>query len=106
MATTMTHLKLLLQAFKKNSSLTKPVSLSILSLAQAGDLQRLKDKWLGSDQCTTTDVPNIGLSLDNLCGLFITSGASTCSLWLIYGLYVYIKKKIDNHRNFLTSQQT
>ena len=42
---------LTLQAFQKNSSLTDDMSLSILSLQQNGDLQRSKDKWLGSGVC-------------------------------------------------------
>ena len=51
------------------------MSLSILSLQQNGDLQRIKDKWLGSGACITSSPDTVKMSLHSYGGLFIVIAA-------------------------------
>jgi hypothetical protein len=76
---------LLLQAFKKNSSLTNKFSLAIIALEQNGDLQSIKDKWLGSGNCIkATATTNISFS--SFAGLFIILSVlyGGCVIWRLF----------------------
>ena len=50
------------------------MSLSILSLQQNGDLQRIKDKWLGSGVCITSSPDPVKMSLHSYASLFYVIG--------------------------------
>ena len=52
------------------------MSLSILSLQQNGDLQRIKDKWLGSGVCITSSPDIVNMSSNSYGGLFIVIALS------------------------------
>ncbi|MCO5566685.1 hypothetical protein L7F22_020363 [Adiantum nelumboides] len=68
-------------AFPKNSSLTDKMSLAILSLAQDGTLQRLKDKWVGPSQCNVNAQASSHMKLSSFGGLFIILAA-------VYGISI------------------
>lgn len=67
--------------FSKNSTLTDEISKGILSLAEDGVLENLKNGWLGGDstggQCSSADEPS-HLRLRSFGGLFSILGSVYC----------------------------
>ena len=75
------------------------LSTAILQLSENGDLQRIHDKWLSSDACSsqTNPVDENRLSLDSFWGLFLVCGIA-CSIglllffWRIWQQYRLVNK--------------
>lgn len=77
-------------AFAKNSTVTGEMSMAILSLAQDGTLQRLKEKWVGPSQCTINPKASSHMRLSSFGGLFIILVAvyGMCVVWKVIALQV------------------
>ncbi|CDP11785.1 unnamed protein product [Coffea canephora] len=86
-------------AFQRDSPLAVDLSTAILQLSESGDLQRIHDKWLSSDACSsqTNPVDENRLSLDSFWGLFLVCGIA-CSIglllffWRIWQQYRLVNK--------------
>ncbi|KAI3803553.1 hypothetical protein L1987_31709 [Smallanthus sonchifolius] len=65
-------------AFQRDSPLAVDLSTTILQLSENGELQRIHDKWLSADSCSsqTSDAEENSLSLNNFWGLFVICGAA------------------------------
>ena len=77
---------MMMQAFTKSSTLTDEMSMAILSLAQDGTLQKLKDKWVGSStQCSLNSVASPHMRLRSFGGLFIILATvyCVCVVWRV-----------------------
>lgn len=66
----------LLQAFQRDSPLAVDLSTAILQLSENGDLQKLRNKWLPTQECSMqiNDEDANRLSLTSFWGLFLISG--------------------------------
>ena len=73
------------------------MSHSILSLQQNGDLQRIKDKWLGSGICITSSPDTINMSFNSYGGLFIVIVVSY--VLCISLRFLYLRRNQGNPRN-------
>ncbi|XP_027170279.1 glutamate receptor 3.4-like isoform X1 [Coffea eugenioides] len=86
-------------AFQRDSPLAVDLSTAILQLSENGDLQRIHDKWLSSDACSSQPNPvdENRLSLDSFWGLFLVCGIA-CSIglllffWRIWQQYRLVNK--------------
>eukprot|EP00250_Pteridium_aquilinum_P019767 c24562_g1_i5 orf=607-1998(-) len=72
-------------AFAKNSTLTNEMSMAILSLAEDGTLQRLKDYWVGPNQCSLISQATSHMRLWSFGGLFIILAVAyfLCLVWRV-----------------------
>lgn len=63
-------------AFQRDSPLAVDLSTAILQLSESGELQRIHDKWLTRNGCSTqaTEVDSNRLSLKSFWGLFLICG--------------------------------
>lgn len=63
-------------AFQRNSPLAIDLSTAILQLSESGELQRIHDKWLPSNRCSSqsNQVDSNQLSLSSFWGLFLICG--------------------------------
>jgi hypothetical protein len=72
------------------------MSFAILDLEQTGDLQRLKDKWLGSGQCPPLTDSGDALSLNSFHALFFYVMPGVYGFFilarLVRQLYVWIQR--------------
>ena len=75
------------------------MSLSILSLQQNGDLQRIKDKWLGSGVCITNSPDTVKMSLHSYGGLFIVIAVSYVGIILLRCLWFPVNQCISNRES-------
>ncbi|KAG6419555.1 hypothetical protein SASPL_121777 [Salvia splendens] len=66
-------------AFQRDSPLAVDLSTTILQLSENGELQRIHDKWLPRERCSTLEEPtdDARLSLKSFWGLFLICGV-TC----------------------------
>eukprot|EP01018_Ginkgo_biloba_P018045 Gb_41412 [translate_table: standard] len=66
-------------AFPKDSQLAIDMSTAILTLSENGELQRIHDKWLSQNGCSsqTNQVQSNQLSLKSFWGLFLISGVAS-----------------------------
>ena len=63
------------------------LSTAILTLSENGDLQRIHDKWLNQEQCTSSqgsDVAADRLNLSSFWGLFLISGIACFIALLVF----------------------
>ncbi|KAL2328344.1 hypothetical protein Fmac_021771 [Flemingia macrophylla] len=68
------------EAFQRDSPLAIDLSTAILQLSENGDLQKIHDKWLSNQECTTVDDSN-KLALTSFWGLFLICGIA-CAIAL------------------------
>lgn len=63
-------------AFQRDSPLAVDLSTAILQLSENGELQRIHDKWLSNEECSSqlSQVDENRLSLSSFWGLFLISG--------------------------------
>lgn len=84
------------QAFQRDSPLAVDLSTAILQLSESGDLQKIRDKWLSSTDCSPLDISDDKpLSLDSFWGLFLISGIA-CFL----ALAIFFYRVISQYRRF------
>jgi hypothetical protein len=77
--------------------LTDAFSLAIITLEQNGELQSIKDKWLGSGQCATSaPTGNSNISLESFGGLFIILFVLHMLLIVVQSIKL-IKDKMDKN---------
>ncbi|KAJ8540003.1 hypothetical protein K7X08_026392 [Anisodus acutangulus] len=71
-------------AFQRDSPLSIDLSTAILQLSENGELQRIHDKWLSNNGCSSQNnqVDDTRLSLSSFWGLYVICG-STCAVALI-----------------------
>lgn len=69
------------QAFQRDSPLAVDLSTTILQLSENGELQRIHDKWLPRERCSTLEEPTdeAQLSLKSFWGLFLICGVACVS---------------------------
>lgn len=74
------------QAFQRDSPLAVDLSTAILQLSENGDLQRIHDKWLSRDKCSsqTNQIDDNQLSLNSFWGLFLISGIACFIALLVF----------------------
>lgn len=94
-------------AFPKDSELAIDMSAAILTLSENGQLQRLHDMWLMTDQCGSpiSQVQSNQLSLSSFWGLFLVTGLASVTSLLVYMfrlLWQFLHKAnaIDQSRSF------
>ncbi|KAK1281437.1 Glutamate receptor 3.4 [Acorus gramineus] len=77
-------------AFQRDSPLAIDMSTALLGLSENGDLQRIHDKWLNGQDCSTQDnqIDSNQLSLSSFWGLFLICGISCLLALLIFFLRV------------------
>ncbi|MCO5573998.1 hypothetical protein L7F22_027776 [Adiantum nelumboides] len=71
-------------ALKKNSSLTKDISMEILKLEQTGELQAMRDRWLGVNKCGNVVDKSNDIPFREFIGLFIVVG-------VLYGIFILLR---------------
>ncbi|CAA2955536.1 glutamate receptor [Olea europaea subsp. europaea] len=73
-------------AFPRDSPLTIDLSTAILTLSENGDLQRIHDKWVTKNLCTTddTEIESNRLHLRSFWGLFLICGIVCFLAFVIY----------------------
>ncbi|KAL2499211.1 Glutamate receptor 3.3 [Abeliophyllum distichum] len=73
-------------AFPRDSPLAVDFSTAILTLSENGDLQRIHDKWLTKNLCTTdnTEIESNRLQLSSFWGLFLICGIVCFVAFVIY----------------------
>ncbi|KAL6197223.1 hypothetical protein ACLB2K_032832 [Fragaria x ananassa] len=79
--------------FQKGSPITRDFSKIILDLLENGEVRKLQNQWLTSNNRptnTTSDMPE-SLSLKSFWGLFVISGA-TSTFCLLIALAIWLKK--------------
>ncbi|KAH9328301.1 hypothetical protein KI387_000409 [Taxus chinensis] len=72
--------------FPKGSPLQIDISTAILNLSETGELQRIHDKWLSVDRCSSyvsKDAPK-QFGLTSFWGLFLISGVASFAAFLIF----------------------
>ncbi|XP_068639011.1 glutamate receptor 3.5-like [Aristolochia californica] len=72
-------------AFQRDSPLAVDMSTAILTLSENGELQRIHDKWLSQDGCSSAQVDQVDtnrLKLESFWGLFLICGTA-CFIALI-----------------------
>ncbi|KAK1304367.1 Glutamate receptor 3.4 [Acorus calamus] len=77
-------------AFQRDSPLAIDMSTALLGLSENGDLQKIHDKWLNRQDCSTQDsqIDSNQLSLSSFWGLFLICGISCLLALLIFFLRV------------------
>ncbi|KAK1326696.1 Glutamate receptor 3.4 [Acorus calamus] len=77
-------------AFQRDSPLAIDMSTALLGLSENGDLQKIHDKWLNRQDCSTQDtqIDSNQLSLSSFWGLFLICGVSCLLALLIFFLRV------------------
>ncbi|KAL3534251.1 hypothetical protein ACH5RR_002712 [Cinchona calisaya] len=85
--------------FQRDSPLAVDLSTAILQLSENGDLQRIHDKWLSRDECSsqTNPVDENKLSLNSFWGLFLICGVA-CFIALV----VFFWRLCGQYRRFNT----
>lgn len=79
-------------AFQRDSPLAVDMSTAILELSENGELQRIHDKWLSHEGCSTQSeqVEDSRLSLKSFWGLFLICGiACVLALAVFFGRVCY-----------------
>ncbi|KAK6245702.1 hypothetical protein SCA6_008792 [Theobroma cacao] len=77
-------------AFPRDSPLAVDMSTAILALAENGDLQRIRDKWLLQSTCSleSTEIESNRLHLSSFWGLFLICGIACFIALFIYFLQI------------------
>ncbi|KAL3509704.1 hypothetical protein ACH5RR_029105 [Cinchona calisaya] len=85
--------------FQRDSPLAVDLSTAILQLSENGDLQRIHDKWLSRDGCSSQSNPvdENRLSLNSFWGLFLICGVA-CFIALV----VFFWRLCGQYRRFNT----
>ncbi|XP_059647361.1 glutamate receptor 3.2-like isoform X2 [Cornus florida] len=80
-------------AFPKDSPLAVDMSTAILTLSENGDLQKIHDKWLKGEACSSesSQLESDQLHLRSFWGLFLISGIA-CFLALLIYLYLMLRE--------------
>ncbi|XP_042389112.1 glutamate receptor 3.1-like [Zingiber officinale] len=73
-------------AFPRDSPLAVDFSTAILTLSENGDLQRIHDKWLSTDVCSSdiNELDSESLQIRSFLGLFLICGMTCVLALLIY----------------------
>lgn len=92
------------QAFPRDSPLAVDISTALLKLSEAGDLQRIHDKWLSRSPCTSqgTKLEVDRLTLRSFWGLFAVCGL-ICLVALIIFLILTVRQYIRHHGKEIVS---
>ncbi|EMS53869.1 Glutamate receptor 3.3 [Triticum urartu] len=86
-------------AFRRDSPLQVDLSTAILSLSENGELQRIRDKWVKTGDCTTDNsefVDSDQLRLESFFGLFLICGVA-CVLALLIYFGIMLRKYLKHH---------
>ncbi|VAI53550.1 unnamed protein product [Triticum turgidum subsp. durum] len=86
-------------AFPRDSPLQVDLSTAILSLSENGELQRIRDKWVKTSDCTTDNsefVDSDQLRLESFFGLFLICGVA-CVLALLIYFGIMLRKYLKHH---------
>nr|DAD23335.1 TPA_asm: hypothetical protein HUJ06_024798 [Nelumbo nucifera] len=77
-------------AFQRDSPLSVDLSTAILQLSENGDLQRINNKWLSTNDCSmeVEDVDSNRLSLSSFWGLFVMCGIACFIALLVFSIKV------------------
>lgn len=75
-------------AFQRDSPLAIDLSTAILQLSENGDLQKIHDKWLSKEECTTVANSN-KLALTSFWGLFLICGIACAIALIVFFIRVY-----------------
>ncbi|XP_047342120.1 glutamate receptor 3.4-like isoform X2 [Impatiens glandulifera] len=87
-------------AFQRDSPLAEDMSTAILQLSENGDLQRIHDKWLSKETCSSQDnqIDVSRLSLRSFWGLFLV-----CGIVCIIALTIFFSRVCLQFRKFSTN---
>lgn len=85
------YLTFLGQAFQRDSPLAVDLSTAILQLSENGELQRIHDKWLSNNGCSSQNnqVDDTRLSLKSFWGLYVICGAACAIALIVFFCRVY-----------------
>ncbi|KAL8142718.1 hypothetical protein V2J09_015750 [Rumex salicifolius] len=86
-------------AFQRDSPLAFDLSTAILQLSEKADLQRIHDKWLSRDTCSSdssTEVDVNELSLQSFWGLFLL-----CGVVCFIGLGIFFCRVMCQYRRYI-----
>ncbi|XP_009794414.1 glutamate receptor 3.4 isoform X1 [Nicotiana tabacum] len=78
-------------AFQRDSPLAVDLSTAILQLSENGELQRIHDKWLSNNGCSSQNnqVDDTRLSLKSFWGLYVICGAACAIALIVFFCRVY-----------------
>lgn len=78
-------------AFQRDSPLAVDLSTAILTLSETGELQKIHDKWLNQNACSSKDttIDANRLSLESFWGLFLICGVSCFIALFIFFMRIY-----------------
>ncbi|XP_058093299.1 glutamate receptor 3.4-like isoform X2 [Magnolia sinica] len=79
-------------AFQRDSPLAVDLSTAILTLSESGELQRMRDKWLSREGCSTqmTNTVDVSrLSLKSFWGLFLICGIACFLALLVFFIRLF-----------------
>ncbi|KAG5606844.1 hypothetical protein H5410_028336 [Solanum commersonii] len=79
------------QAFQRDSPLAIDLSTAILQLSENGELQRIHDKWLSNNECSSQNnqVDDTVLSLSSFWGLYVICGGACAVSLVVFICKVY-----------------
>ncbi|KAI5055037.1 hypothetical protein GOP47_0030182 [Adiantum capillus-veneris] len=88
-------------AFPKDSELAVDMSTAILTLSEAGQLQKIHDAWLSTDKCASdgSEVDSSQLSLDSFWGLFLITGLASVASLLVYTIRLLCQFSRHSHHH-------
>ncbi|KAK4372716.1 hypothetical protein RND71_008100 [Anisodus tanguticus] len=105
-------------AFQRDSPLAIDLSIVILQLSENGELQRIYDKWLSNNGCSSQNnqVDDTRLSLSKFWGLYVICGGSCVVALIVFFCRVYCqflryapeieKPEISEHESARSSMRT
>ncbi|MCO5601967.1 hypothetical protein L7F22_056094 [Adiantum nelumboides] len=81
------------------------MSTAILTLSEAGQLQKIHDVWLSTEKCASdgSEVDSSQLNLDSFWGLFLITGLASVASLLVYTIRLLCQFSRHSHRTDATS---
>ena len=91
-------IKILFQAFPRDSPLAIDMSTAILGLSENGELQKIHDKWLSRRACSSdrSETESEELDLQSFWGLFLICGIACILALLVYFWSMF--RQFSRHR--------